>query len=138
MAIDYDTGNVTCNVCGALIGNYLLNDFHKLIRTKYCKDCKKSVIREQWRINSRKTRTSFRKYKSVIREEIKVKENYIRVLEKQVGINTDSIDKIQDELLRKRGYVVTKCEPIRCGNCGEIQEGGHKYCRECGILLSPV
>ena len=41
------TGEVRCDICGTELGNYLENDFYKLIRTKYCPQCFALVRKEQ-------------------------------------------------------------------------------------------
>ncbi|MBQ4261077.1 MAG: hypothetical protein II709_04285, partial [Ruminococcus sp.] len=35
-----NTGIVTCGRCGAVLGNYMTGDYFKLIRIKYCDNCK--------------------------------------------------------------------------------------------------
>lgn len=135
MAIDYDTGDVTCNVCHKLIGNYKIGNFHKLIRQKYCPQCKKDVVREQKRYSAQKSRRTFRKYKSLVREQLEIKDNELRTLRKMVGIETKTIEVIKEEMLHKRGYTVVKNAPIKCGGCGAVQEGGYPFCRMCGKPL---
>ncbi len=53
---DKKTGVVVCSVCGRYIGNYLTGDFYKLIRTKYCEDCKTPVQRQQQAFYAREHR----------------------------------------------------------------------------------
>lgn len=136
MAKDYETGDVFCDGCGKHIGNYMYGDFHKYIRKKYCDECRKQVEREQQRYRSQKYRRTFKQYKSKIREEISIKDNELRTLRKMVGIESKTIEIIKEEMLHKRGYVVIKNQPIKCSNCGDVQEGGYPFCRTCGVTLS--
>lgn len=41
------TGEVTCDICGVRIGNYLNDHFFELIPAKYCPECGKAVRRNQ-------------------------------------------------------------------------------------------
>ncbi len=43
------TGEVTCEVCGKTLGNYLNEDFYKLITTKYCPSCRELIRKNQLR-----------------------------------------------------------------------------------------
>ena len=44
---DSDTGNVTCQMCGAYLGNYLTGDYYSLIRLKFCPACKALADRQR-------------------------------------------------------------------------------------------
>lgn len=43
-------GDVKCKICGRYLGNYLNDDYYKLIRMKYCPDCRAEVRREYKRV----------------------------------------------------------------------------------------
>lgn len=47
---DYETGVVTCDRCGEYLGNYLNDDYFKLIKLKYCPRCKISADNERKRL----------------------------------------------------------------------------------------
>jgi hypothetical protein len=71
------TGDVVCDWCGDLIGNINGDyNFFSLIRTKYCKNCKKVVYPEQVRAASR----AYRKRK---RTERKLKDEKLTLLEEE-------------------------------------------------------
>lgn len=50
MAINYTTGEVTCNRCGITLGNYNVGDYFSLIRLKYCPACRAAATKEQRRV----------------------------------------------------------------------------------------
>lgn len=47
---NYETGAVTCDRCGEYLGNYLNDDYYKLIKLKYCPRCKISADNERKRL----------------------------------------------------------------------------------------
>lgn len=54
-----EKGDRVCKVCGKYLGNYLTGDYYKLIRQKYCDDCRPIITNNQKLFsnkNNRKTR----------------------------------------------------------------------------------
>ena len=66
--MDFESGKVTCQRCGQYLGNYLTDDYFRLITTKYCPVCREIVNREnkrRWKHEkSRKARQEREKLKS--------------------------------------------------------------------------
>lgn len=50
------TGEVTCDICGKRLGNYLNDHFFELISTKYCPECGKAVRRNQLNVAQKRRR----------------------------------------------------------------------------------
>jgi hypothetical protein len=74
--LDEHTGEVTCDVCGRLIGNYLDERYYELITTKYCPDCRKLVRGNQLREAQRAWR---RRRKKERKEQAKTIEELTRM-----------------------------------------------------------
>lgn len=64
----YTTGIVRCEVCGEILGNYQTDDYYRLIRLKYCDNCRAEVNREMKRKAAKKYRQRRREYHSLIEE----------------------------------------------------------------------
>lgn len=50
--VDYSYADRYCR-CGKYLGNYMTGDFYKLIRLKYCDDCRTVVKNEQKRFSKK-------------------------------------------------------------------------------------
>ena len=95
--MNFETGEVKCQRCGEYLGNYLTDDYYRLITTKYCPVCREIVNREnkrRWKQEkSRKAREEREKMKSdyekvcveneILREKIKKLE--IEIQNKNLG-----------------------------------------------------
>ncbi len=67
--IDYNSGIVICDRCGEYLGNYLNDDYFKLIRQKYCPECAAAVDRDQHRLARRARRSKERELKKQLKEQ---------------------------------------------------------------------
>ena len=78
--INYKNGVVTCDKCSKIIGNYFTcldangneKSYYSLIKTKYCPDCKKEVVREQKRKHTREYKKNERYRKAVLQEQLRL------------------------------------------------------------------
>lgn len=50
---DYEYANKFCKRCNRYLGNYMTGDYYKLIRLKYCDDCRPVVQSEQKRFSKK-------------------------------------------------------------------------------------
>ena len=77
--IDYTSGRVTCDRCGEYLGNYLNDNYFKLIRQKYCLICAAAVDREQHRLAKRARAQHDRQRRKLQAEQLELlkKENEI-------------------------------------------------------------
>ncbi len=79
------TGDVVCDWCGDLIGNINGDyNFFSLIRTKYCKKCKKVVYPEQVRAASRAYRKRQRQMHKLEKEKLSLLEEENRLLRERI------------------------------------------------------
>ena len=86
---DANTGIVTCGRCGAILGNYLTGDYFKLIRIKYCDNCKVKVRREYKRFWDSQHRQAARELNKEMREQIRLlKEENERLRAERFGTDT--------------------------------------------------
>ena len=86
---DTNTGIVTCGRCGAVLGNYLTGDYFKLIRIKYCENCKVEVRREYKRFWDSQHRQAIRELNKEMREQIRLlKEENERLRAERFGTDT--------------------------------------------------
>lgn len=44
-------GDRFCKVCGKFLGNFNTGDYYKLIRQKYCDDCRPTIVNNQKRFS---------------------------------------------------------------------------------------
>lgn len=86
---DTDTGIVTCSRCGEVLGNYMTGDYYKLIRIKYCDNCKEAVRREYKRFWDSQHRQANRELNKEMREQIRLlKEENERLRAERFGTDT--------------------------------------------------
>lgn len=86
---DSNTGIVTCRRCGAVLGNYLTGDYFKLIRIKYCDNCKGTVRREYKRFWNSQHRQANKELNKEMREQIRLlKEENERLRAERFGTDT--------------------------------------------------
>lgn len=50
---NYEYANKFCRRCNKFLGNYMTGDYYKLIRLKYCDDCRPVVQNEQKRYSKK-------------------------------------------------------------------------------------
>lgn len=87
-------GDVYCNECGKYLGNYMIDDFYKFIRLKYCPVCRQKVdrIRKKKWIESRRKKERAKK-----KRQKELEETYVSELETKVQLT-----QTENELLKKR------------------------------------
>ena len=86
---DTNTGIVTCGRCGAILGNYMTGDYFKLIRIKYCDNCKGEVRREYKRFWDSQHRQANKELNKEMREQIRLlKEENERLRAERFGTDT--------------------------------------------------
>ena len=86
---DSNTGIVTCERCEAVLGNYLTGDYFKLIRIKYCDNCKGTVRREYKRFWNSQHRQANKELNKEMREQIRLlKEENERLRAERFGTDT--------------------------------------------------
>ena len=61
---DQETGIVTCDFCGAYLGNYLTGDYYKLIKMRFCPACKAQADRQRKAFWAREKRKADRREKA--------------------------------------------------------------------------
>lgn len=82
--IDYQTGRVTCDRCGEYLGNYLNDDYFKLIRQKYCPLCRTAADREQHRLAKRARAHHDRERKKLQAEQLELLKKENEILRRKV------------------------------------------------------
>ena len=87
------TGEVRCEVCGKLLGNYLAEDFFRLIRTKYCPECFTLIRKEQLNAAQRARR---RRLKNLTKKQ----DTVIQEMEQMNLLLREQIKLLQDENAR--------------------------------------
>ena len=86
---DSNTGIVTCERCEAVLGKYLTGDYFKLIRIKYCDNCKGTVRREYKRFWNSQHRQANKELNKEMREQIRLlKEENERLRAERFGTDT--------------------------------------------------
>ena len=81
---DSDTGNVTCQMCGAYLGNYLTGDYYSLIRMKYCPACKALADRQRKAFWAREKRKADRREKAEMKSQLEALRAENDALRKQI------------------------------------------------------
>lgn len=67
---DQETGIVTCDFCGAYLGNYLTGDYYKLIKMKYCQACKAQADRQRKAFWAKEKRKADRREKAEMKSRL--------------------------------------------------------------------
>ena len=67
---DTDTGIVTCQRCGAYLGNYLTGDYYSLIRLKFCPACKEQADRQRKAFWAKEKRKADRREKAEMKSRL--------------------------------------------------------------------
>lgn len=102
---DYSSGVVRCIKCGEILGNYKTDDYFKLIRIKYCPNCKAEVNREIQRRAAKRRRQRKRTYYSNIEERNNLLEAENKALRlKLFGTDTDGQAQKLQELLKSMAH----------------------------------
>lgn len=81
---------VKCQICGIVLGDYMSDNYFKLIRMKYCPQCKVLVDRQRKREWERKRRREKR-------EEQKERETQLDLLKRENKLLRDSIKRLLDK-----------------------------------------
>lgn len=87
-------GDVYCYECGKYLGNYMIDDFYKFIRLKYCPVCRQKVDKsrkKKWIASRRKEERAKKKRQK------ELEEAYVSELETKVQLT-----QTENDLLRKR------------------------------------
>ena len=84
MPRNYKTGEVTCDKCGVYIGNYLTDDYYRLIKVKYCPKCKTEVRKENQRIYKHDRRFYQKQAHKELKKQIKLLTEQNSLLVKQI------------------------------------------------------
>lgn len=90
--IDYNSGLVCCDRCGVILGNYLNDDYFRLIRLKYCPACKSQVVRDQHRTAKQARAAATRRRRKLIEEQnelLKMENLKLREMFRKNGIGGD-------------------------------------------------
>ena len=95
--LDTETGNVYCDYCGDEIGNYLTDDFFRLIRQKYCKDCKAKIYAGQHREAERARRRRQKYMKKEQSNQIKEFTKMTALLVEQNKLLQEQIEQLKRE-----------------------------------------
>lgn len=85
-------GDVNCNRCGQYLGNYMNDDYFKLIKLKYCPQCKeaadverKRLWQREHRINQKKETENLKKYSQELQIENEKLRQQIAELRSRLG-----------------------------------------------------
>lgn len=99
--LDTETGNVYCDYCGDKIGNYLTDDYFRLIRQKYCKDCKAKIYAGQHREAERARRRRQRYMKKEQGKQIQELTRMTAALIEKTKLIEEENAKLKAELRRR-------------------------------------
>ena len=91
------TGEVTCEVCGKALGNYLNDDYYKLIATKYCPACRELIRGNQLREAQRARRRRIKQKRKEQGETISEFEKMTQLLVRQNQLLQEQVDKLKQE-----------------------------------------
>ena len=67
---DPETGNVTCDFCGAYLGNYLTGDYYRLIKMRFCPACKVQADRQRKAFWAKEKRRADRREKAEMKSQL--------------------------------------------------------------------
>jgi len=81
---DQETGIVTCDFCGAYLGNYLTGDYYKLIKMRYCPACKAQADRRRKAFWAREKRKADRREKVEMKSRLERLEAENEALRRQI------------------------------------------------------
>ena len=95
--LDTETGNVYCDYCGDKIGNYLTEDFFRLIRQKYCKECKAKIYAGQHREAERARRRRQKYLKKEQSNQIKEFTKMTALLIEQNKLLQEQVERLKQE-----------------------------------------
>lgn len=95
--VNEHTGEVTCEVCGTLLGNYLNENFYQLIATKYCPACRELIRGNQLREAQRARRRRQKQKRKEQGQTISEFEKMTRLLVQQNKLLQEQIDELKQE-----------------------------------------
>lgn len=83
---DPESGNVTCDRCGYLIGNINSDsNFYSLIRTKYCPECRSLALKEAHRAAQSAYRKRKKQEKKLLKTRVQLLEEENEILRKKLA-----------------------------------------------------
>ena len=85
-----DNTVIKCQICGAVLGDYMTGDYFRLIRMKYCPECKIMIDRQRKREYERKRRKEKK-------EEQTEKETQLDLLKRENKLLRDSIKRLLEK-----------------------------------------
>lgn len=91
------TGEVRCDICGMELGNYLENDFYRLIRIKYCPQCFALIRKDQLNAAQRARRKRIRLANKTQEQNINELMKMTVLLKEQVKILEDKNAQLRKE-----------------------------------------
>lgn len=80
---------VKCKICGKVLGDYMTDDYFRLIKLKYCPECKIIMDRQRKRDFERKRRREKK-------EEQKEKETQLDMLKRENQLLRTALKKLKD------------------------------------------
>lgn len=94
-----ETGLKHCEICGEYLGDYMTGDYYKLIRLKYCPECKVMIRRQQksaWERQKRKQerlkRQAEKTQLELLKEENELLRQRVQQLREQTNSNTQTAE----------------------------------------------
>lgn len=95
--VDVTSGDVYCDVCTHKIGNYLNDDYYKLIATKYCPVCRELIRGNQLREAQRARRRRQKQNKKEMKQTISEFEKRTKLLVQQNNLLQEQIEQLKQE-----------------------------------------
>lgn len=94
-------GDRECKVCGKYLGNYMTGDYYKLIRQKYCDDCRPIITNSQKCFSNKNNRKTRKLLVEELQEQVWLLKDENKALREMVLDTKDASGKALKQLIRE-------------------------------------